>query len=45
MAKTLTNEVPLQILTVAEYLHNKSLRVNSMFTKGKHFVNGFFLHA
>jgi hypothetical protein len=38
MPKELTNQVPMQILTVAGYLYNKYLRKYSAFTKGKYIV-------
>ena len=38
MAKTLTNEIPLKILTVKEYLHNKNIKTYSPFSKGTYRV-------
>ena len=38
MAKALTNEVPLKVLTAAEYCYNSMLRRNSPFVKGRFIV-------
>ena len=38
MPKQLTNEVPLKVLSVAEYLHNKYMRMYSAFTNSKYIV-------
>lgn len=38
MPKQLTNQVPLKILSVAEYLHNKYLRKYSAFSNGLYFI-------